>query len=153
MNNKYDNRDHDSRNAATSWHWRDAIDSLLAGAVCLAAVMFLYWNLVVLLPDGLFLSSHDPLGKLASLRLALFLPLALLVGWGVARGYRRIAAHPAMANLLPGAAFATSLFVLMETRWVQSPFPTWFLALRALLLFVALPFGWWLISRSKRRKQ
>lgn len=145
--------EHDGRNAVAKWHWRDAVDSLLAGATCLAAVIFLYWNLVVLLPDEMFMRSLDPLGKLAALRLALFLPLALLAGWVVALGYRRVAAHPAMANLLPGAAFATSLFVLMETRWVQAPFPGWFLALRALLIFVALPFGWWLLSLSKGGKR
>lgn len=139
------------RNSVPPWGWRDAFESLFAGATCLAAVVFLYWNLVVLLPDGMFLRSHDPLGTLAAIRLALFLPLALLTGWAIAFGYRRIAARPGLVNLLPGAAFAASLFVLIEVRWVQAPFPAWFVLMRALILFAALPVGWWLVARSGRR--
>lgn len=133
------------------WGFRDAVDSLLAGATFLAVVMFLYWNLAGLLPDEMFLRSIDPLGKLATIRLALFLPLALASAVAVTFGYKRMAANPGMANLLPAAAFATSLFVLIEVRWIHSPFPLWFMLLRAVILFGALPFGWWLIERKWRR--
>ena len=139
------------RSGNGSWGFRDAMDSLLAGATFLAVLMFLYWNLAALLPDEIFLRSIDPLGKLATIRLALFLPLALASSVAVACGYKRMAANPGMANLLPAAAFATSLFVLIEVRWIHSPFPPWFLLLRAAILFGALPFGWWLLARKWRR--
>lgn len=126
----------------------DVQDFLLAIACGVVLALVVRAGFSILLPSLSIeraLDGGNPLQRIAVMRLVVFALLVLVAGLLCAWPLARYARNADPVVVMPGASCAAVLYVLIETAVAFDPFPTWYIVVRATLVFLALPaaFMFW----------
>lgn len=133
---------------------KDTAISLALGLLLLMFALAAYrFAMRVWVDEVYFFNGVNPLARIALARLAIFAVCTLPAGILLAFMYRRYATSPRMDNLSAGAALAGFMFLMLQNAGGFDPLPWWFDAMRAALLFAALPFGYLLMHLKIRGRR